>query len=68
MVKDQGELAILMFENSGMKMHTRENKKYKNAAIIPVWGRLQEIVDVPKFFNRRISENSGSVSNKKRIF
>ena len=60
MVKDQSELSILMFESFGvkkMKMNTRTKRKNsQNAAIIPVWGRLQATVHRPKFFNRRVSE------------
>ena len=62
----EGELAVLMFESSGVKktkMNTEENKTCKDAAIIPIWGMLQEIVGVLKFFSRRLSEDSGNISN-----
>lgn len=66
----EGKLAVLMFESSGVKktkMNTEENKKSKGAAIIPIWGRLQEIVSVLEFFNRRLSEDSRNISDLKRI-
>lgn len=62
----EDELAVLMFESSGVKktkMNTEENKKCKDAAIIPIWGMLQEIVGVLQFLSRRLSEDSGNISN-----
>lgn len=62
----EGELAVLMFESSGVKktkMNTGENMKSKDATIIPIWGRLREIVGVLRFFNRRLSEDSGNISD-----